>query len=1036
MKMRKTRGVGQKKSFSILALLLLTISLVTGELAQEGIVLGAEETEENQVIAVNPTGEGEGYSAVLYDNTNGLPTSEANAIAQTEEGFLWIGGYSGLLRYDGNTFERISSTTGISSVVSLFVDSQNRLWVGTNDGGLALMRGDEFTLYNKASGLASQSIQDIEEGEDQKIYVATTQGMVVIDKNLQIQKIDEPQINNEYISKLGVTEDKEIYGITKEGSLFLMKEGKLTKFISSDKLGVSNVHAIFMDPENPGYYYLATTENTIVYGKIDGLKKSRWKIIDISPLAYTNEMRYIGGKLWICTDNGVGYIENGRFTYLDNLPMTSSVGDVKVDYLGNLWFVSSQQGIMKIVPNQFTDLFEKYEMDAEVVNTTCLYDNRLFIGTNNNGLKVVEDGKLIKKMPVKEVKGHAEGFKDEDFLRLMSGSRIRSIHKDSKNRLWFCNFGSNCLVRYDKGVVTKFTTKDGFPSERVRAIYERKDGSFMVCCTGGLAILKDDKVVDVYNDKDGISNTEILTAIERDNGDMVVGTDGGGIYVINDDGVKHIGVEEGMSSDVVMRVKQDKERKITWCVTSNSISYLTDNYEVEVIKNFPYSNNFDLYANDKNQMWVLSSNGLYVVDTDQMVRNQEITPIHYGIDNGLQYIPTANSYSELSPEGDLYIAGTAGVSKVNIQQSSEDVTNFNMCVPYIEVDGQKLFVDKSGQVVIPSKAGKVTIYGFVYNYTLMNPEVSYRLDDLEDHFTTVKRSDLGPVTYTNLRGGDYNFIMQIKDPRGDKTKEMNLKIVKEKTFLEHLWIRIVIYILVVILILLAVWTYIKIRTKRFIRKENEQKQLIREIVEAFAKVIDMKDKYTNGHSTRVAQYTAMLTRELGYDEDTVDRYYNIALLHDIGKVGVPAHILNKAGKLTDQEFKIIKSHSAQGYNALKDISIMPELAIGAGAHHERPDGKGYPKGLKGDEIPRVAQIISVADTFDAMYSNRPYRNRMKFSKVVSIIKEVSGTQLAEDVVEAFLRLVDKGEFIAPDDDGTGTTEDIDNLRKNFEKEEK
>ena len=208
------------------------------------------------------------------------------------------------------------------------------------------------------------------------------------------------------------------------------------------------------------------------------------------------------------------------------------------------------------------------------------------------------------------------------------------------------------------------------------------------------------------------------------------------------------------------------------------------------------------------------------------------------------------------------------------------------------------------------------------------------------------------------------------------------------------------------------------------------------MIEAFAKTIDMKDKYTNGHSNRVAEYTAMLTKELGYDEETVEKYYNIALLHDIGKIAIPPEVLNKPGKLTDEEFKIIKSHSSQGYRVLKDISIMPELAIGAGAHHERPDGKGYPKGVKGDEIPRVAQIIAVADTFDAMYSDRPYRKRMNFEKAVSIIKEVAGTQLTADVVDAFLRLVEKGEFRAPDDHGGGTTEDINNINKKFDDQKK
>lgn len=167
----------------------------------------------------------------------------------------------------------------------------------------------------------------------------------------------------------------------------------------------------------------------------------------------------------------------------------------------------------------------------------------------------------------------------------------------------------------------------------------------------------------------------------------------------------------------------------------------------------------------------------------------------------------------------------------------------------------------------------------------------------------------------------------------------------------------------------------------------------------------------------------------------IGSYYCIALLHDIGKIGVPAQVLNKNGKLDDEEFHVIQSHPELGYNALKDISIMPELAIGAGAHHERPDGKGYPKGLKEEEIPLVAKIIAVADTFDAMYSDRPYRKRMNFDKAVSIIKGCRGTQLAAEVVDAFMRLVEQGKMRAADDTGGGTTEDIDNIRKELTESE-
>lgn len=198
------------------------------------------------------------------------------------------------------------------------------------------------------------------------------------------------------------------------------------------------------------------------------------------------------------------------------------------------------------------------------------------------------------------------------------------------------------------------------------------------------------------------------------------------------------------------------------------------------------------------------------------------------------------------------------------------------------------------------------------------------------------------------------------------------------------------------------------------KKQRDSVVFASEVSEAFAKVIDMKDKYTNGHSERVAKYTAMIAKEMGYDNETVEKYYRIGLLHDVGKVGVPKAVLNKPGKLTDEEYDIIKSHTLKGYEVLKDISIVPELAVGALAHHERHDGKGYPNGLSGDEIPQVARIIAVADSFDAMYSDRQYRKRMEFEKVLSIIREVSGTQLNPEVVDAFFRLVDKGKIKAAD----------------------
>ncbi|MBR4627918.1 MAG: HD domain-containing protein [Ruminococcus sp.] len=980
-------------------------------------------------ISVDPTGKGDGYSAYLYDNTNGLPTAEANAVAQTEEGFIWIGSYSGLIRYDGSQFVRIDSNYVLSSVVSLYVDSRNRLWIGTNDSGLAVMENGEYRHYGKAEGLKALSVRSVTEAPDGSIYVATTRGIAVIGTDMQMKTMDEPQINNEYIRMLKTGADGVIYGITIEGDIFTVKDGRLTNFFNAKKTGIVDIHSILPDPDNPGWVYIGNKESGLYHGNIaEGLTVLEEQ--SVAPLYYVNSIERIGDMTWVCTDNGIGFFSGGEFTHIENIPMTTSVEDIMVDYQGNLWFVSSQQGVMKIVPNQFTDIFDKYYISDEVVYSTCISEGKLFIGTKNSGLKVISANGTLAQINVTEDKtASGSDCGGTDLIKILSGSKIRSIIRDSKDRLWFSTFGTAALVRYDHGKVLRFTTADGLPSERVRTVHECSDGSFIVACTGGVAHITGDRVTEVYGESSGITNTEILTVCEGVNGEIIIGTDGDGIYVIKNGNTLHFGTDDGLCSDVVMRVKRDRSRDIFWIVTSNSIAYMDSSFNITTIQNFPYSNNFDLYENSSGQMWVLSSNGIYVADVEQLIANDEITTIYYGRDDGLPCIATSNSYSEYTAAGDLYISGTTGIAKVNIDNSIEDIADLKIAVPFIEADGDKLYPDEAGNFRISSDVKKVTIYGYVYNYSLINPQVTYWLEGFDDNGTSVKRSELDPINYTNLKGGSYKFVMKVSDDQGRSSKTLTIKIIKEKSLYEKTWFRVLSIVGILLLIGLAVFFYIRMRIKKFRKKEQEQKMLTREIVEAFAKVIDMKDKYTNGHSTRVAEYTCMLARELGCDEETVDKYHNIALLHDIGKVGVPPEVLNKPGKLTDTEFNIIKSHSALGYNTLKDISIMPELAVGAGAHHERPDGKGYPKGLKSDEIPRVAQIIAVADTFDAMYSDRPYRKRMNFDKAVSIMKEVRGTQLAEDVVDAFLRLVDKGEFRAPDDEGGGTTEDIDNIHK-------
>ena len=981
---------------------------------------------------IDLTRTGAGYASVLYDNNNGLPTSESNAIAETAEGFIWIGGYSGLIRYDGNNFERYDSTTGIASVISLYVDSKDRLWIGTNDSGVFVLKNSDLHKYTRDDGLKALSIREIGEDSEGTIFVATTRGIYYIDNDMVMHQLDEPLLNDAYIKEFKIGVDNVIYGMTNDGNLFEIKNKKLTAYYDVDALGIDDAHCIYPDNENPGYIYLGTKLSEMYYGKLGDIFEAEYKV-DLSPLNYINSINPINGSLWICADNGIGVYDGEKFTAIDNIPLTNSIEKMMSDYQGNLWFTSSKQGVMKIVKSRFTDLNEQYDLEPSVVNATAVYNGYLFIGSKDDGLKIVdEENGIVDSYPLNScMTVGGENFKQSDLIEALEGKRVRSMIEDSKGNLWISTYGQFALIRLHDHDMTCFTPDDGLPSDRIRVIYERKDGDILVAATGGVVLIDGDEIVKVYGKSSGINNTEILTVIETSKNEILMGSDGDGIYLLNDDGVTAYGIDEGLESEVIMRIKKDKIEEVYWIITGNSIAYMDADYQIHTIRNFPYSNNFDIYENKNGDMWILSSNGIYVVTKKELLENQEINPLYYSRSNGMSVLSNSNSYSYLSEEGDLYIAGTTGVSKVNIDKSFESVSDLKMVVPYVEADSKLVYPDGNSHFTIAANTQRLTIYPFIYNYSLINPQVTYHLEGFEDNSTTLERSALKPVDYTNLKGGEYSFIIKIRDPAGSDEQEISVTITKVKNFYEEVWFYILVALFMIAVMAHIIRGVIVKKTKEFEKKSREQRTLIREITTALAKTIDMKDKYTNGHSSRVANYTAMLAKELGYDEDTVEKYYNIALLHDLGKIGIKEEVLNKPGKLTENEFNIIKSHSTLGYNVLKDISIMPELADGAGSHHERPDGMGYPRGLKGDEIPRVAQIIAVADTFDAMYSNRPYRPRMNFDRVVSIIKEVSGTQLAPDVVDAFLRLVEKGEFKDPNDDGGGSMEDINNIHEKF-----
>jgi diguanylate cyclase (GGDEF)-like protein/putative nucleotidyltransferase with HDIG domain len=211
------------------------------------------------------------------------------------------------------------------------------------------------------------------------------------------------------------------------------------------------------------------------------------------------------------------------------------------------------------------------------------------------------------------------------------------------------------------------------------------------------------------------------------------------------------------------------------------------------------------------------------------------------------------------------------------------------------------------------------------------------------------------------------------------------------------------------------------RNKTILYQENsdpEEAEVQKKIKDAFissiyalAATIDAKDHYTYGHSSNVSELSVALARNAGFDESQIEIVKNAGLLHDIGKVGIPESVLSKPGFLTEEEYEIMKGHVVQSVNIIKHIPNLIDTVPVVISHHERYDGKGYPRGIKGENIPVLGRIICIADSFDAMTTDRPYRKGLSLEQAMYELKKNAGTQFDPTLVDIFIQMIDKGDIL-------------------------
>ena len=944
------------------------------------------------------------YVQTVYSSKNGLPCGEANDIAQTSDGILWVGTYAGLYRYNGKEFQAMNLDS-VRNVNCLYVDAEGRLWIGTNDNGISIAINEKIVnVIDEAKGLPSNSVRSIIQSSDGYYYIGTTSSMQILMLKSGLKRMNTLWEVN-YADDVSADGQDHVAAVTNDGRLFLMREGQI---LSSRQMinGRESYRSCAFDGK--GQLMAGTTANHIYTYDISSGGFEDVGIVTCGDLKNIKDLYVLdNGEVFISADNGVGYLDtDGKYHPINTNDFNASIDNMLLDYQGNLWFTSSRLGLLRLAPSAFRDVYTTAGMDKRVVNTIVRWQGCYYFGTDK-GLDIVDEACLTQIT--------------NQLTEELANVRIRCIVVDSSDHLWICTYGGGLIEVEPDGTEYLYSHQNGSFGNRARLVTQLSDGTVLAAGDTGLSFIRDHEILRTIGYQGGLINSMILTVTEMPDGRIFAGTDGDGIAVLeNWEVTRLLTRENGLSSKVILRTVADPKGNGMFIVTSNGLCYMDGDENIRPLNNFPYFNNYDIFVRDEDTLFVMSSAGIYVVSRDELLSDKE--NIEYELLNfrrGLNSAITANSWNYCErATGDLFLPCDNGVFIINAYLYGAGAQNYRLMVSSLKLDNQEVSVKHGGAIVIDRSVSKIEIMPEIINYTIQDPYVGYYLEGFDSHWIILPQSSLNSIVYTNLLPGDYNFHLAVFDSSQQEILAQRVyEVVKEKEIYDYPWFMI--YVIAVPMIAVAWFTWFIVRTqvqrtldlqKRELAVARQQIQMGNETIFAIAKAVDAKDERTSQHSARVSHYSAMIAREIGLPEEECENLRKTALMHDIGKIGIPDAILNKPAKLTDEEYAVMKTHTTRGAEILKDFTLLDHVVEGALYHHERYDGRGYPNGLKGEDIPIYGRIIGVADAFDAMTANRVYRKQMDFDYVLGELHRGRGAQFDPRMVDAMLKLIDDGKI--------------------------
>lgn len=943
-----------------------------------------------------------GYVRTVFNKENGLPTDEANSVIQTSDGYLWVGSYGGLLRYDGTNFRNFSAEGAIAtpSIRVLFQDTNGRLWIGSSDAGVFVYENGTFKAVECTEKTGFLSIRDFAEDNNGKIYVASTSGVCEIRDDVMVP-IEDPNVKGETVYSLGIDSYNRLWCAMNAGNCAVLQNGSCMAMLEASAFFEGNKRIVCLTADREHNIYLGTNSTVLAKVTCNGAALDG---SDFSVTAFTADDAEFHNRICV-TDKGEMLVSGEQgFAYLKpkgervdshSPSRTDSVNWATVDYEGNVWLASSNEGLVRYTQGYFaTPNYEQggVKLAGTSVNAITASGGIYYAATDTGLLAFDAEWNSVYNT----------------LTERLNGIHIKHIMADSKGRIWCGTYSDLGLVRYNPAdnEIMIFNKDNGMESIRVRVSYETADGTVAVGTQDGLALINDNKVIAFYDKDFGMETQSILCIAQAPDGTLLAGSAGSGIYAVRHNGeLKKYSYNEGLEDGVVLRIVPTDDGKSSFVSAGSHLYYWSEN-------TFRRFDNLEIGAGSifdicerNGRLWLMQDSGIYSVDRSQLLSGKSAHAAKYGTSDGLTGSISVNTWSYIAPDGRLYLATRNGISIFDFR--SIDYTMPQIAINSIVVDDATYEQPKKVTLKKNNRRMTVNFSALTFSGTA-DLCLAYQLVGFAKQ-ETVLFGTSGSVSYTNLDGGTYTFRLRVFDPDDPEIqKTVYVTVVKEKSLIEYPAVWVVGILLLGLLFFAVAHLLIHKKIKSMQQRQQMYRSVVEQALRTVAKTIDAKDSYTNGHSVRVAIYAREITKRLGYSKDDQETVYYIALMHDIGKIAIPDNILNKKGELTPEERSIVHIHPIKGAEILRDFTLLKGLTDGALYHHERYDGKGYCAGLAGEDIPLIGRIVCVADCYDAMSSERCYRKAMTSEEIINEFEKCSGTQFDPKIAAVMIDMIREG----------------------------